>query len=123
MDTLRPFRGSIKLRSGVFRFYEPCPVAIARNNGAEVKTSVQILASGERMGERETADSIITALGNYCRFLSPGNELFIEVSVDIFIHLSSLSIQHTMGHRSIICECWALASIYYHLPREPVCTF
>ena len=58
MDTLRPFRGSIKLRSGVFRFYEPCPVAIARNNGAEVKTSVQILASGERMGERQQTASL-----------------------------------------------------------------
>ena len=34
MDTLRPFRGSIKSRSGVFRFYEACPVAISRNNGA-----------------------------------------------------------------------------------------
>ena len=85
MDTLRPFRGSIKLRSGVFRFYEPCPVAIARNNGVSADFSIRW------KNGRETADSIITALGNYCRFLSPGNELFIEVSVDIFIHLSSLA--------------------------------
>ena len=33
MDTLRPFRGSIKSRSGVFRFYEACPVTISLNNG------------------------------------------------------------------------------------------
>ncbi len=55
---------------------------------APVNTSVQISASGERMG-----DNIITARPNngvwkWLSLFVTGNEMFIEVSVDIFIHLS-----------------------------------
>ena len=88
MDTLRQFRGSIKSRSGVFRFYEACPVAISRNNGA-CEDIGSDLASGERMGERQ--HHYHPSNGGDWKLLSlfvVSNEMFIKVSVDIFIQLS-----------------------------------
>ena len=88
MDTLRQFRGSIKSRSGVFRFYEACPVAISRNNGA-CEDIGSDLASGERMGEKQ--HHYHPSNGGDWGLLSlfvVSNEMFIKVSVDIFIQLS-----------------------------------
>ena len=66
------------------------PRRYLRNNGACEDIAADFAASGERMGERQHRyrPVLITGSGYCCRFLSPGNEMFIEVSVDIFIHLS-----------------------------------
>ena len=58
---------------------------------APVKTSTQILASGERMRERERQHHYHPGNGGDWKLLSlfvPSNEMFIKVSVDIFIQLS-----------------------------------
>lgn len=89
MDTLRPFRGSIKSRSGVFRFYEACPVAISRNNGAceDIGSDFSI----RWKDERERQHHYHPGNGGDWKLLSlfvVSNEMFIKVSVDIFIQLS-----------------------------------